>query len=166
MNNSKLSEIDIKAARFLGKKYVKVPYAIVNWIWSPSPHVRRVGQVYFLLFVCSNYADGMSAIGGNASSCGIGEVLMKYDDLAASADLTPSTARRCVYELRDAGLLDVSRMGDASCFHLNGYELFMQGTETRFFPDSPWKKKPLSGMPDEEPGIIGMNKPRIDLLDL
>lgn len=165
MNNSDWTEKDAKAVRVLGKRYVKVPWAIINRMFDMRLQERRIGLVHLVLLVCSNYTDGVSVVNGNVNFCKAGEFMSTYDSLSVFVDFSVSTFRRCVLELIDAGLVDVERAGEASRFRVNGYEAFMRGQEAKSFTGQTVKPMMAAGTPEKEPGLLGNKKPRTDLLD-
>ena len=71
-----------------------------------------------------------------------------------------------ILALKEAGLIDVRRVGDASCFRVLGYEKFMHSMETRSFTGYPDKNnRSAEKLRDEELRRFGDQKPRTDLLD-
>ena len=167
MNDSELRDKDVDAVRYLGKRYIKFPWAIINRMLDANQRERRLGFVHMVLFVSSNFMDGKSVVNGKVNVCDTGEFVSTHEDLAALLDLSTSTLRRCVQELREAGLVDIDRASDASRFHVNGYEAFMRGTETGTFPqNSPGKNHhSAEKLKEEELRRFGDQKPRTDLLD-
>lgn len=166
MNDNDLAEKDVRAVQYLGKAYIKIPWPILNRMLDIRQREHRIGLVHLALFACCNYADTTFVINGNMEFSGIGEFVSTYENLAESVGLSTTAFRRCVQALKEAGLIDVRRVGDASCFRVLGYEKFMHSMETRSFTGYPDKNnRSAEKLRDEELRCFGDQKPRTDLLD-
>ena len=166
MNDNDLAEKDLKAVQYLGKAYIKIPWPILNRMLDIRQRERRIGLVHLALFANCNYADSTFVVNGNMKFSGIGEVVSTYDKLAESVGLSVTAFRRCVKSLKDAGLIDVRRAGEATCFRVFGYEKFMRNMETRSFAGYQEKKnRSAEKLKEEELRRFGDQKPRTDLLD-
>lgn len=161
MENKSLPK-DLKVLNYLGKSYLKMSRVILERQFSPLQSEREIGLVHNALFCFCNYADGFVDVQGHLESCGKGELITTYDELATRIGISRGKLRRCVNSLIEDGLLETWRVGRLTCFNVCGYINFVEPQDTRLQRNDPASVTALQA--SEEQRLFGDKKLHTDLL--